>query len=189
MYKIASQKSKIAMKKNEYPREVTLKNNLINKLAPRFRKGQRVLAPINNIGNKVLCQINNLEWKKNHGSWAYYCRSENGHFLSAFENEIEAAGPKPVSDGFLRVVRMQEEAYVASIIAALEEALEERDANDLSVTVNGCRYDGIVKGPDGDLLTMIVQGEDRDPFKLNKVGVSVLSSLYHEYLRHSMLPI
>ena len=163
-----------------------MKNNPNKKMNPRFRNGQLVLAPINNVGEKVLCQVRSIEWKNDKKTWVYVCVTENGHHLLTIESELESVGPKPVNGDLLHVVQVQEDALAAGIITALNEALEEFDANGLSVTVDGCTYDGITRGEDGDLMTTV---DGSMPMRLSKVGITALISIYHAYVRRSLLPI
>ena len=163
-----------------------MKNNPNKKTVPRYRAGQLVTAPINNAGDRVLCQVRNLQWANAKKTWVYICVTKNGHHVSAPEGEVESAGPKPVSDGLLHVVHLQENALTAAIITALDEALAEHDAGDLVLTMNGCTYKGITRDEDGDLQTMF---DGTLPLKLSKAGTAVLVNLYHAYVRQSLLPL
>lgn len=161
-----------------------MENNNTRRPSPRFRQHQWVRAT-DDAGQEVLCQIQRRDWNVQKNHWSYFCLAEGGQHLYVPEKDIRAIGPKPVEEKLLNVVQQQEYALGDAILASLDEAMEEFDANNVSVKVGECTYDGIFKDENGQLCTMQEFGGTRSPMVLGNTNSIILISLFYQYVLKS----
>ena len=161
-----------------------MKTTNIRMTTPHHRLNQYVMATVSK-REKVLCQIQRREWNTLKKKWTYFCRDENGHPLFVTEQEIEAIGPKPVEEKLLNIVEQQEYALRDAILASLDEALEDFDANNISIKTDECTYEGIFKDENGFLQTMQTYNGTKSQKALKDTNILILVNLFHQYVWQS----